>query len=289
MTLAQSLTAVIIFWAVVGGIGASLLLPGDAVAHPRQLRGRGAEEGLRLVGAAAAIAAAVGPLLGGFITTFLSWRVGVRAGGRRSSRSCCPASSSSTTCPTPGRGRSTSSARSCRSSAWAALVLGILVWQEGGELVGRAHAASARRRWAGWRTGCVRRKREGKPTLLDPDLFESTLFRLGDLRAAAPADRPGRHDDRAADLPADGAGVQRDAGRPVARPAVADACSRSRCWPAGRRATGARPASSGSGFVWLTVGLAAAVPIVPRADSGLVRWSIPLVIAGAGSGCWSRS
>ena len=29
-----------------------------------------------LVGAAAAIAAAVGPLLGGFITTYLSWRVG---------------------------------------------------------------------------------------------------------------------------------------------------------------------------------------------------------------------
>ena len=32
-----------------------------------------------LVGAAAAIAAAVGPLLGGFITTYLSWRVGVPA------------------------------------------------------------------------------------------------------------------------------------------------------------------------------------------------------------------
>jgi MFS family permease len=29
-----------------------------------------------LVGAAAAIAAAVGPLLGGFVTTYLSWRVG---------------------------------------------------------------------------------------------------------------------------------------------------------------------------------------------------------------------
>ena len=29
-----------------------------------------------LVGASAAIAAAIGPLLGGFITTFLSWRVG---------------------------------------------------------------------------------------------------------------------------------------------------------------------------------------------------------------------
>src|SRR6186713_1694284 len=42
MTLAQGLTAVLIFWAVIGG----------------------------LVGAAAAIAAAVGPLLGGFITTY---------------------------------------------------------------------------------------------------------------------------------------------------------------------------------------------------------------------------
>ena len=29
-----------------------------------------------LIGAAAAIAAAVGPLLGGFVTTYLSWRVG---------------------------------------------------------------------------------------------------------------------------------------------------------------------------------------------------------------------
>ena len=47
MTFAQSLTAIIIFWAVVGGIGASLLLPAHAVPHPRQLRRRGADEGLR--------------------------------------------------------------------------------------------------------------------------------------------------------------------------------------------------------------------------------------------------
>ena len=38
MAFAQSLTAVIIFWAVVGGIGASLLLARHAVPHPRQLR-----------------------------------------------------------------------------------------------------------------------------------------------------------------------------------------------------------------------------------------------------------
>ncbi len=30
-----------------------------------------------------------------------------------------------------------------------------------------------------WRGGWLRRKRQGKPTLLDPDLFQSTLFRFG--------------------------------------------------------------------------------------------------------------
>src|SRR3982751_6599994 len=75
MTLSQSLTSIIIFWAIIGGLGASLLLPSmQALIHgdfhgPRQRRG------CALVGAAAAIAAAVGPLLGGFITTCLSWRV----------------------------------------------------------------------------------------------------------------------------------------------------------------------------------------------------------------------
>ena len=47
MALAQGLTAIIIFWAIVGGLGASLLLPGDAVAHPRQLRRRDAAQGVR--------------------------------------------------------------------------------------------------------------------------------------------------------------------------------------------------------------------------------------------------
>ena len=49
--------------------------PRDAIPDPRQLRRRGPQGDLALVGAAAAIAAAVGPLIGGFITTFLSYRV----------------------------------------------------------------------------------------------------------------------------------------------------------------------------------------------------------------------
>ena len=47
MALAQSLTAIIIFWAIIGGLGRVAAAAGDAVADPRQLRGRGAEEGVR--------------------------------------------------------------------------------------------------------------------------------------------------------------------------------------------------------------------------------------------------
>src|ERR687890_2433537 len=81
MTLAQSLTAIIVFWAVVGGLGASLLLPAMQSLIHGNFEGAARKKTYALVGAAAAIAAAVGPLLGGFVTTFLSWRVGVLVGG----------------------------------------------------------------------------------------------------------------------------------------------------------------------------------------------------------------
>src|SRR5690349_10744177 len=76
MTLAQGLATIIIFWAVVGGLGASLLLPAMQSLIHGNFEGDAQRRVYALVGAAAAIAAAVGPLLGGFITTFLSWRVG---------------------------------------------------------------------------------------------------------------------------------------------------------------------------------------------------------------------
>src|SRR5215203_6668368 len=76
MTLAQSLTAIIVFWAIIGGLGASLLLPAMQSLIHGNFEGAAQKKTYALVGAAAAIAAAVGPLLGGFVTTFLSWRVG---------------------------------------------------------------------------------------------------------------------------------------------------------------------------------------------------------------------
>src|SRR5512141_739627 len=76
MTLAQGLTAIIIFWAIIGGLGASLLLPAMQSLIHGNFEGAARTRTYALVGAAAAIAAAVGPLLGGFVTTYLSWRVG---------------------------------------------------------------------------------------------------------------------------------------------------------------------------------------------------------------------
>jgi MFS family permease len=96
MALGQSLTAIIVFWAIVGGLGASLLLPAMQSLIHGNFEGAAQKKAYAMVGAAAAIAAAVGPLVGA------------------SSRRTCPGAS-----PSPSR---TSSSRSCSwGSAWFAM------------------------------------------------------------------------------------------------------------------------------------------------------------------------
>jgi MFS family permease len=75
MTLSQSLLPLIIFWAIIGGLGAAHLLPAMQSLIHGNFEGPMQRRAYALVGAAAAIAAAVGPLIGGFITTYLSWRI----------------------------------------------------------------------------------------------------------------------------------------------------------------------------------------------------------------------
>ena len=82
MTVTQSLTTIIIFWAIIGGLGASLLLPAMQSLIHGNFEGAAQKKVYALVGAAAAIAAAVGPLIGGFITTFLTWRLAFARRGR---------------------------------------------------------------------------------------------------------------------------------------------------------------------------------------------------------------
>ncbi len=113
MTVAQDLAAIIVFWAVIGGLGAALLLPGMQALVHGNFTGEAQRKVYALVGAAAAIAAAIGPLLGGFITTLLSWRVGF-ALEARSSRSSCSTSDWFATSRSPARAASTSGVRSSR-------------------------------------------------------------------------------------------------------------------------------------------------------------------------------
>ena len=178
MTLAQSLTAVIIFWAIIGGLGASLLLPAMQSLIHGNFEGAAQKKAYALVGASAAIAAAVGPLLGGFVTTYLSWRVGfglevviigVVLSQIRLVRDV----------PYTGPRHVDLVGAALSVVGMGGVVLSILAWQEGGESVGILMAIGVRRTGRAGLLAASGRKRRGKPTLLDPELFAHLNFRIG--------------------------------------------------------------------------------------------------------------
>jgi EmrB/QacA subfamily drug resistance transporter len=280
MTLAQSVTAIIIFWAVVGGLGASLLLPSMQSLIHGNFEGAAQKRVYALVGAAAAIAAAVGPLLGGFITTYLSWRV---AFGLEVVAIAVVLSGIKLVHDVPYTGpREVDPVGSVLSVVgMGGLVLGILAWQEGGESVGALLAVGgiAMGSLVYW---LARRKRAGKPTLLDPDLFQSKLFRygvsgqllqqitLGGMMIALPI-----YLQMVLEYDAMQAGLSL---APLSLTMFATAVV------AGKRAANRRPASViRLGFLLVTLGVIVLLPIVPRATSG---WYlvVPLVITGVGLG-----
>jgi len=177
MTLTQSLQPIIIFWAIIGGLGASLLLPAMQSLIHGNFEGIAQKKAYALVGAATGIAAAVGPLLGGFITTYLSWRVGFFL---EAVIIAIVLFNIKLVQDVPYTGpRQVDIIGSILSVfGMGGIVLSILVWQEGGESVGllMAVGAVAMFLFVRWLIG---RKKQGKPMLLDPDLFNSKYFRLG--------------------------------------------------------------------------------------------------------------
>jgi EmrB/QacA subfamily drug resistance transporter len=280
MALAQGLTAVIIFWAIVGGLGASLLLPAMQSLIHGNFEGAMQKKAYALVGAAAAIAAAVGPLLGGFITTYLSWRVGflledaiiaVVLFNIRLVKDV----------PYTGSRQVDVVGAILSVLGMGGLVLGILVWQEGGEAVGALLAVGvvALGSLAYW---LVRRKREQKATLVDPILFKAKLFRfgitgqmlqqisLGGLMIALPI-----YLQMVFEYSAMEAGLSL---APLSLSMFGVALL------AAKRAGKRRPSSLiRAGFALLAIGVIALIPIVPRATSGW--WLVlPLIVAGTGLG-----
>jgi EmrB/QacA subfamily drug resistance transporter len=280
MTLVQDLFAIIVFWAIIGGIGASLLLPAMQSLIHGNFEGTAQKKVYALVGAAAAIAAAVGPLLGGFITTFLSWRIAfllevviiaVVLGGIKLVRDVAYTGS-----------RAVDVVGSVLSIlGMGGIVLGILVWQEGGEFV-LAILATGALAVAGLASWLLRRKRQSKPTLLDPDLFKSKHFRLGisqqmlqqialgGLMIALPI-----YLQMVLEYNALQAGLSI---APLSLSMFALAMV------AGRQAGKRLPSTIVRlGFLLLVIGIGVLIAIVPRADSG---WHllVPLLIAGSGLG-----
>ena len=165
--------------------------------------------------------------------------------------------------------------------AMGGIVLGILVWQEGGESVVAVLAigAAALVLLVYW---LRRQKRQGKPTLLDPELFKSKVFEsgvtgqmlqqvaLGGTMIVLPI-----YLQMVLEYNALKAGLSL---APLSLTMFAVAIV------AGRRVARRRPSSIiRLGFAILTIGLILLIPIVPRADSGW--WLlVPLMIAGCGLG-----
>ena len=280
MTVTQTLTVVIIFWAIIGGLGASLLLPAMQSLIHGNFTGAAQKKAYALVGAAAAIAAAVGPLLGGFVTTYLSWHVGfglevvvimVVLSQIRLVQDV----------PYTGPRRIDLVGAVLSVVGMGGVVLGILVWQEGGGYVGLIIAIGtvALATFAYW---LVWRKRRGKPTLLDPDLFKHLNFRIGISQQMLQQITLG------------GAMIAlplflqmtleynaMEAGLSLAPLSLS---MFGMALLAGRKAGKRRPADIVLvGFALCTIGITAIVPLVPRVDSG---WYlvIPLLIAGSGLG-----
>jgi hypothetical protein len=177
MTLSQSLLPIVIFWAVVGGLGASLLLASMQSLIHGELRGSDAAPRLRA-------------------------RRRCRGDRRRRRAATRRLHHDLSLVPRGVRGevviiaivligsrrvhdvpytgdRGVDVVGAVLSAlGMGGVVLGILVWEGGGAVVGALIAIG------GVSLGSLawwlrKRKREGKPALIDPDLFKSKYFRLG--------------------------------------------------------------------------------------------------------------
>jgi EmrB/QacA subfamily drug resistance transporter len=72
--LAPNLTVLIIGWSFIEGIGAVLIMPAIVGLVAGNFPPKGRARAYGLIASAAAIAIAVGPVIGGFMTTYFSWR-----------------------------------------------------------------------------------------------------------------------------------------------------------------------------------------------------------------------
>lgn len=74
-SISPNIQTLIFGWSLLEGLGAALVIPASAALIASRYVGRDRVTAFAIMGAVAGIAVAVGPLIGGFITTYLSWRM----------------------------------------------------------------------------------------------------------------------------------------------------------------------------------------------------------------------
>jgi hypothetical protein len=161
------------------------------------------------------------------------------------------------------------------------IVLGILVWQEGGQyvLLIMAVGAAALGAFAYW---LVRRKREGQVALIDPDLFKVPNFRIGVSQLVLQQITLGGamiaiplYLQVTLEYNAMQSGLSM---APLSLTMFAVALL------AGKRSGDRRPAGLiRMGFGLAFIGMLSIIPVIPRGESGL-SLLVPLLIAGSGLG-----
>ncbi len=72
--LAPSLGVLLLGWSLVEGLGAVLVIPAIAALAAINYKGKDRVVAFSILGAATGLAAAAGPLIGGMVTTYFSWR-----------------------------------------------------------------------------------------------------------------------------------------------------------------------------------------------------------------------
>ncbi|MER7951631.1 MFS transporter [Streptomyces sp. NPDC096079] len=74
-SVAPTLWVLALGWSVIEGLGAALVLPSMAALVAESYRGRDRSVAYGVIGGLAGAGIAVGPLLGGWVTTYLTWRL----------------------------------------------------------------------------------------------------------------------------------------------------------------------------------------------------------------------
>jgi MFS family permease len=72
--LSQNITQLFLGWSIIEGLGAVLVIPAIAALIAVNYQGKDRIAAFAIIGGVSGAAAAAGPLIGGYVTTYLSWR-----------------------------------------------------------------------------------------------------------------------------------------------------------------------------------------------------------------------